>query len=171
MARRGCELAFRAGLVEKRGMQLSDDQKKTLGNWIAEGVSLGEIQKRLEGEFGMRMTYMDVRFLVDDLGLELKGKEKKEPAKDLNAANDEPETVGADEDWLGGVIVEIDRVNRPGAIVSGSVRFSDGVTAQWYVDSMGRLGLEPKDPTYQPPAEDIQEFQIQLQDALRKRGF
>ena len=60
---------------------------------------------------------------------------------------------------------------RPGAVASGSVTFSDGNSAAWYLDQLGRLGLAPKKQGYKPPASDLQEFQTELQLELAKMGF
>jgi hypothetical protein len=43
-----------------------------VASWVAAGDSLSVIQKKLAEQFKVSMTYMDVRFVVDDLGLELK---------------------------------------------------------------------------------------------------
>src|SRR5208283_3276240 len=53
-------------------MSLSPEQTQAVASWVAAGDSLAVIQKRLFEQFQVSMTYMDVRFLVDDLGLELK---------------------------------------------------------------------------------------------------
>ena len=37
--------------------------------WIADGMGLSDVQKKINQDFGIVMTYMDVRFLVDDLDL------------------------------------------------------------------------------------------------------
>jgi hypothetical protein len=50
-------------------MELSEEQKKTVAVWIAEGLKLSEIQERMGEAWGLRMTYMEARFLVDDLKL------------------------------------------------------------------------------------------------------
>ena len=53
-------------------MPLSPEQKQAVAAWVAAGDSLAVIQKKLSEQFKLSLTYMDVRFLVDDLGLELK---------------------------------------------------------------------------------------------------
>ena len=40
-----------------------------MAEWIADGMKLSEIQNKLDAEFGVSMTYMEVRFLMDDLSL------------------------------------------------------------------------------------------------------
>jgi hypothetical protein len=71
----------------------------------------------------------------------------------------------------GKVSVTVDQLTRPGAMVSGKVKFSDGKTAEWILDQAGRLGLVPSDKGYKPPAADVQEFQIALQQELQKLGM
>ncbi len=72
----------------------------------------------------------------------------------------------------GDVKVELDRVVRAGALASGSVTFSDGVTGSWYLDRMGRLGLtKVSKPDYQPSREDLEAFQMALQEKLAQGGY
>jgi len=143
-------------------MQISDEQKTAVAGWIQEGASLSDVQKRLESEHGLRLTYMDVRFLVDDLDLELKaeGPHFEDPKLDATPAG-----------GTGEVSVTLDKVARPDALVSGQVTFSDGQTALWHLDQMGRLALNPKDPGYKPSQEDVQSFQDKLRDAVEKSGM
>ena len=47
----------------------SDEQKKEISKWVTEGIGLSDIQKKINKDFGVVMTYIDVRFLVDDLNL------------------------------------------------------------------------------------------------------
>ena len=73
----------------------------------------------------------------------------------------------------GNVTVAVDKVTLlPGAVASGSVTFSDGVTAKWVVDQYGRPGLtEVSKPGYRPTPADGQAFMQELGVALQKRGF
>src|SRR5450756_681422 len=50
-------------------MKLDDNQRQTVAKWIAEGAKLSEVQNRLASELGIKLTYMEARFLVDDLKL------------------------------------------------------------------------------------------------------
>ena len=52
-------------------MKLDDAQKQKVREWIEAGLSLSDIQNKLSAELEIRMTYMEVRFLVDDLGVNL----------------------------------------------------------------------------------------------------
>jgi hypothetical protein len=53
-------------------MTLSPEQTQAVAAWVAAGDNLSAIQKKLFEEFKVSLTYMDVRFLVDDLNLSLK---------------------------------------------------------------------------------------------------
>jgi len=60
-------------------MNLDDEQKRKVTEWIAQGLKLSEIQKRLGDELGLRLTYMEARLLVDDLKLMPKDTERPKP--------------------------------------------------------------------------------------------
>jgi len=77
-------------------MNLDDAQRKLVSAWIAEGMKLSDIQSRLGSELGIRLTYMDVRLLVDDLKLTPKDAERpKAPASPLSATEAAPGAVHA----------------------------------------------------------------------------
>ena len=167
-------------------MELTDAQKDQIRSWIEEGAGLSDVQKRLSKEFDITMTYMDVRFLVLDLGAEIQDKTPPEPAKPADAippvAGDTVEDVEADEmipppagaaaDAAAGKLsIDIDRITKPGAVASGTVVFSDGTSATWMVDQLGRLALDAGSPDYRPSEEDLKAFQMELQKAFSSRGL
>ena len=160
-------------------MQLTDVQKEAVRKWVAEGAGLSEIQRRLTQEFSLSMTYMDVRVLLIDLKLDLKEKAVKPVAKTpaKAAAPGAADVLEPELDDLasggkrGAVRVEMDRIVKPGSIVSGTVRFSDGVTAKWALDQMGRLALDAGRPGYRPSEADLQGFQAEVSRELQKQGF
>lgn len=158
-------------------MELSDAQIAAVTKWIQEGRSLADVQRSLREDLGISMTYMDVRFLVDDLDIEVAKKEPEAPElSDVEAGEDatvEPaEAELVDEGTNGAVTVDVDVIMRPGSLVSGSVVFSDGVSLGWQLSAAGQLGLIPgEDPEYRPSPEDVQSFQNQLEEVLRKKGF
>jgi len=124
-------------------MKLDETQQKKVAAWINEGLKISDIQKRLETEFGLRITYLDVRLMVDDL--KLKPKDPVLPPKPVPPAEDEKpaaEPVPADA-LPGKVSVSVDQLTRAGALVSGKVKFSDGKSAEWVLDQTGRLGVVP----------------------------
>lgn len=154
-------------------MELTDSQKSAVTGWVQEARSIAEIQRMLLDEFKVSMTYMDVRFLVDDLDVAMV---EPEPEED-EAAEDEPKpAVDAelvDEGGDGGVNVEVDAVMRPGSLVSGTAKFSDGKSLGWQLSASGQLGLIPddNDPEYRPSPQDLEQFQTQLQEVLQQKGF
>ena len=160
-------------------MNLNEAQKKIVSDWIAAGAKLSEVQNRLGAEFGIRLTYMEVRFLVDDLKLRLQDPEPPKPATPPSAPTPIPLStapVPTEEAEVlppagGQVSVVVDQIARPGALVSGGVTFSDGMKAEWYLDQTGRLGLVPKQQGYKPAPADIQQFQMALEREMAKMGF
>jgi hypothetical protein len=154
-------------------MNLNDEQRQRVTAWVLQGAKLSEIQNRLNQEFGLKLTYMETRFLVDDLKLTLKdpAPPKVEKAPVLEAKKAVEEKPAAPPPPLGGVSVIVDQIARPGALVSGKVTFSDGQKADWYLDQTGRLGVVPATQGYKPPAADVQQFQMALQEELQKMGM
>jgi hypothetical protein len=202
-------------------MSLTPEQKAAVSSWIVAGDNLSAVQKKLRDQFQVSMTYMDVRFLVDDLNLTLKdpapkadttdvtkakvlpgpaksasAPEKKglidkakeklglggKSAADAPAAEDDASPSSEEDESLeddalppaaGNVSVDVDGVTLiPGAIASGTVTFSDGVTGKWIVDQYGRPGFtEVSQPGYRPSKEDAQVFMQELDAALRQKGF
>ena len=162
-------------------MNLTEEQRQRVATWIAEGAKLSEIQNRLAAEFGIKLTYMEARFLVDDLKLTPKDPEPPKviapEAKGPTATPTPEQPLPASEPELpvpgmgGKVSVGVDQIARPGAVVSGKVTFSDGQTADWYLDQTGRLGVVPKQQGYKPSAADVQEFQLALQQEVAKLGY
>ena len=175
-------------------MNLTPEQKQAVAEWVAAGDNLYAVQKKLADVLKISMTYMDVRFLVDDLNLELKDPAPKADASDVSkspAAPKEPEKKGvldkakeklgsgtaepeaAVEDEAAGapavVSVAVDKVSlNPHAMASGTVTFPDGVTGKWIVDLQGRPGLtEVSKPGYRPSAADAQAFMQELSMALQ----
>jgi len=205
-------------------MSLTPEQKQAVETWVAAGDNLSTIQKKLIEQFKVSMTYMDVRFLVDDLNLALKDRAPKVDASDVSKTpvarpaaaaaektvekkglldrakeklglgktedaraaleDDElpPEEYPEEEEFPEdeaipsgptSVSLTVDKITLlPGALASGTVTFSDGVTGKWVVDNYGRPGFtEISKPGYRPNPADAQAFMQQLTQALQKRGF
>lgn len=166
-------------------MNLSQEQLQKVGEWVAQGADIAEVQKNISSLFGVNMTYMDVRFLIDDIGASLKDKPSSldpKPEAAVDAAevpqgqetSPEPEIPApeqpqsqAEQAGAGSVKVSVSPIQRPGMLAGGDVVFSDGQSAQWFVDQMGRLSLSPATQGYKPSEADIAEFQMQLQALFR----
>ena len=169
---------------------LSEDQIATIQQWAEASTELSEIQKLLSSELGVRLTYLETRFLLDDLGIEIakepepepelepetepepEVKETSEPAGEEGPGDPEADfPAGPD---LGGdatATVTIDTVQRPGAIVSGRVTFDGGEAAAWWLDQMGRLGMDADKPGFKPSESQLMEFQRELQTAIQEKGL
>lgn len=143
--------------------KLTPEQKEALHLWASEGATISDLQSRLKEQFSLSISYMDARFLVLDLGLQLQDKKKEEEKK--------PEEPALAPLPTGKVTTTMDHIALPGALVSGRVTFSDGETGIWMLDQTGRPGLDPDKPGYRPSQEDIMEFQTQLRDLIQKSGL
>jgi hypothetical protein len=154
-------------------MNLDEGQRKKISEWVRDGLKIADLQKRIGSEFGVTLTYMDVRFLVDDLKVMPKDIEPPKPASSPLQASATPATAEktASAPPGAGISVQVDALTRPGAVVSGKVTFSDANTAEWYLDQTGRLGFVPAQAGYRPSAPDLQQFQAALDAELRKLGF
>lgn len=161
-------------------MDLTQEQKQDIAQWTKEGVGLSEIQKRLLAQHGISITYMDLRLLMLDLSLSVKDKNnppaktpppQQPPAEPDLADEFEPDFPEPAPGGAGDVSVTLDRVVRAGSVASGSVTFSDGVSATWMLDQMGRLGLAGTREGYKPSQRDLMKFQEALRRRLESRGY
>lgn len=154
---------------------LSPEQISLIQQWADDGDGFPEIQKRLRDEFELRVTYLETRFLLEDLKIELKPAPVPEPEvaaetpddQDIAGEGGESDETGGE----GGASVTVDTVLRPGAIISGRVDFGGGKTAAWWLDQMGRLGMDPADPAFRPDEAQMVAFQSELRAVIQKSGL
>ena len=143
---------------------LENEIKRFMAAKLADGIALSEIQTLVNAEFKQNMTYMDIRILASELEVDWK---KFDPEKKSDAfAEDAPAAGNADaamddveEDVpaeaeaeaaapvpgmpdLSDTKIEVSKIARPGMMFSGSVTFANNTTAEWFLDNMGRLGLD-----------------------------
>ncbi len=171
---------------------LSETQIAEIQSWADEGANLSDIQRRLAEEMDVKVTYMEMRFLMEDIGvsllpdppkksLEPEPEPEEQPREEAPEADDDiesdgpqefseipdqgdPETATAD--------ITVDELVRPGMIVSGKVTFDGGKTLGWYLDQFGRLGVDPgPDPDFRPSEAQLRVFQSELQKTLKEKGF
>ena len=172
-------------------MDITELQKSTIAERVKKGETIAIIQRRLREEMELSLTYMDVRFLVDDLNLVYSEPDEVSQIEEENAGNVEPveacqiekenaanvepvEAIDAIEvpELVCSVQENVDPVTPPGSLVCGTVNFSDGKQMSWQLSAAGQLALVPgDDPEYRPNPEDMQEFQTQLQQVLQKHGY
>ncbi len=167
-------------------MEITEEQRGLIQKMADEGSDLGEIQKRIADELKITVTYLETRMLISDLGIVFPEEEKDDakgqeavlldsgtpedlsqedlsPAPDLDPAGSVPGT--------GTVSVTLSELAPPGMIANGTVTFSDGEKAEWYLDQMGRLGLDPTKPDYHPSESDIVAFQKELKRLAEVSGL
>lgn len=159
--------------------------KLFIAEGVAQGLSLSKIQDAL-AEKGTHVTYMEIRLLASEIETsELEKLNKPKPKQEKPAPAQPPadEEAGLeendDEDLMapdaaddvnapaqtGKTTVELSPIAKPGTVANGSVKFGSGVTADWYLDQTGRLGLTNN--TGKPTETDIMEFQDELQKLFR----
>lgn len=172
-------------------MELSEQQRQAVREWVAAGASLSDVQRSLKNDFNLTLTYMDVRLLVLDIGAAVKDKPEPQPPK-AETPKPPPDAASPEDPYAEelehepgapaeegalppgaapNVALTLDRLVVPGAMVSGTVVFSDGVKARWLIDQYGRFGLEPETPGYKPSNADLQAFQMQLRGELQRHGY
>lgn len=160
----------------KSAKSLTDIQIKQIQAWADDGDGIPEIQKKLRDEFELRVTYLETRFLLEDLKIELKPTPVPEPeVKPEDTAA--PEAAPDDESGLddaaesGGAKVTLDSLLRPGALISGKVDFGGGNKVSWWLDQMGRLGMDPGQPGFRPTEDQMIAFQTELRAVIQKSGL
>ena len=130
---------------------LTEEQKADVAKWFAAGASLDEIQKRMKTEFGVHMTYLDLRLMVADL---------PQPVETESAAPDDPAHEGLAHD---GPAREVPAPPRRGTSSSGTpdsgTPDSSGTSSSGPASDDGtsaapkRYDLDAPDGT--PPASDL----------------
>ena len=176
-------------------MKLTEDQITTIKSWIESGDDLGKIQNQINESFDINLTYLETRFLLSDLKIELnedEEQEEEEPVEetlaDIQASDNitenteepeqqeppsgDPEKEETDEGAQPtNINVSVDSITQPQCVISGKVTFSDGQLASWWFDQMGQLGLNPDQEGYTPSREDVAVFQVELRKVLAEQGL
>lgn len=137
--------------------EFSQEQVEKIKEWLDDGYSISKLQDSISSEFQKQLTYMETRFLIDDLNLSIKSEKP-------NLAQKEEAKV--DELSEGKVSVAVNDVAIPGTMLNGSVVFSDGEQGTWKLDELGRISLISDTHGYKPSAEDLKEFQKAIQEKL-----
>jgi hypothetical protein len=160
----------------------NDERKRVVQDLLTQGLTLSQIQDYLHKEKKDPITYMDLRLLLSEMP-DAKLPEKEMPKTVLPTADALPTTgtsatpsstespLGAKEPTAGGRLsISVDQMPAPGSMLSGYARFSSGAKAHWFLDEMGRLGLEPELGTGKPTQADMQEFSTELRRMLQQAG-
>lgn len=150
--------------------KVTEEQLDMVRVWAAEGIDLNGIQKKLVTECGVHLTYMDVRFLLLDHGIEIatapapaQAPEKPTAPKSTEA---EPAATADAAAAPGAPKVTLDELQLPGALISGKVEFPSGTRGAWMIDQMGRFAWNDLSGT--PTQEELQAFQFELTQLLSR---
>ena len=144
----------------------NEERKPIVAQLLKEGRSLSEIQDFLRKEKGYSITYMELRLLLSEMP-DAKLPEKETPKAPSLPPEPKPAETGT---AAGGKLsISVDQIPAPGAMLSGYARFASGAKAHWFLDEMGRLGLEPELGSGKPTQKDMQEFAAELKRLLQPR--
>jgi len=161
----------------------NEERKQVVRELLAKGQTLSQIQDHFHKEKNDPITYMELRLLLSEMP-DAKLPEKEMP-KTILAAGEPGSSAGGkvtpkdpgrtggerQSDAAGGKLsISVDQMPAPGAMLSGYARFSSGAKAHWFLDEMGRLGLEPELGSGKPTQKDMQEFSTELRRMLQQTG-
>jgi hypothetical protein len=153
----------------------NEERKQTVRQLLKEGQTLSQIQDYLRKEKGDSITYMELRLLLSEMpDVKLPDKEPPKPPnvgaasvpRQTDRGAQAPPTLQPESK----LSISVDQVPAPGAMLSGYARFSSGAKAHWFLDEMGRLGLEPELGSSKPTKQDTQEFTTELKRMLQQHG-
>jgi len=138
---------------------------------IAKGTSLDEVQNLVNRKFGTKYTFMDIRIMASELTVDWNDGKKEEPApasapaKEAAPAEEDVSPAAAPQEPAAGkTVLEINKINPPGVMLSGTVAFASGASGEWMIDSYGRCGFGKVNG--KPTEEDIRSFQLELQKTV-----
>ncbi len=141
---------------------LTPEQVATIRSWAEAGLDLNAIQKKLHEELQLKLTFMDTRFLLQDLDIVIK---QSEPVKAPEESAVDP--VPAPAPQMAKTQVTVDEVTPPHSVMAGKVLFRSGAQGVWNFDRTGRLNWEPT--IGEPTDDDLREFETELQGLIRSR--
>lgn len=143
----------------------NDERKQIVRQLLTEGRTLSQIQDYLRKEKGDSITYMELRLLLSEMP-DTKLPEKEMPKVILPAEPAKPAATAAAP--ASKLSISVDQMPAPGSMLSGYARFSSGAKAHWFLDEMGRLGLDPELGADKPTQADMQEFSTELRKMLQQ---
>ena len=152
--------------------KLTDDQLEQVRLWASQGIDLNGIQKNLVAHCGVHLTYMEVRFLLLDHGIEI-AQAAPEPTPAPQAAPSpqaqQQPTPAADSAAEPRPVVPtmtLDDIQIPGTLLSGKCEFPSGTKVAWQIDQMGQLACSKVCGDMTP--EEQQAFVFELRQILSK---
>ncbi len=154
--------------------ELSPDQVQALRVWAEKGLDLNAIQKKLYEELGLKLTFMDTRFLLQDLEISISRPEPAQEMEMIPESVQESQASQADEfvssstppdPLLGKTQVTVDEITLPHALISGKVLFKSGAQGVWNIDRTGGINWDAS--IGEPTDDDLREFETELRTLLR----
>lgn len=140
---------------------------------MADGLDLSQVQTALKNDHGISLTYMELRMIALDLPVDWEqydSPKEEEAVEEEEDASDEEPAEDAAATGPGQTSVTLNKVQPPGAMLSGQVTFASGAQGDWYIDQFQRFGFTPKGDA-EPTQEDMQEFQQELQRMLQGGAY
>ena len=144
--------------------------------WASQGIDLNGIQKKLASECGVHLTFMEVRFLLLDHGIEIAQPQAKKapepPTQPAQATPGPQQTEAATAPAAMGTPAPVkpkmmlDDIQIPGTILSGKCEFPSGTKVSWQIDQMGQLACEQLSGTM--TQDEQQAFVFELRQILSK---
>lgn len=161
----------------------TEERKQVVRELLAKGQTLSQVQDYLHKEKNDPITYMELRLLLSEMP-DTKLPEKELPRTVMADAAPAPRAgqkaspkgagpapVDKEPQAVGGKLsISIDQMPAPGAMLSGYTRLSSGAKAHWFLDEMGRLGVEPELGSGKPTPSDMEEFTTELRRMLQQAG-
>ena len=143
--------------------KVNAEQLELVRLWASQGIDLNGIQKNLVAECGVHLTYMEVRFLLLDHGIEIA--QPQESPKPAPAPAPEPEPEPAPADPMTGAApvkptMSLDDIQIPGTILSGKCEFPSGTKVAWQIDQMGQLNCTQLSGTMTPEEQNAFVFEL-----------
>jgi hypothetical protein len=141
----------------------NDERKPIVRQLLTEGRTLSQILDFLSKEKNDSITYMELRLLLSEMP------DAKLPEKEVVKPMLPPEPKPAAPATGGGKLsISVDQAPAPGSMLSGYARFASGAKAHWFLDEMGRLGVEPELGSEKPTQKDMTEFSTELRKMLQQ---
>ncbi|MBQ4635170.1 MAG: hypothetical protein IJB64_01910 [Akkermansia sp.] len=152
--------------------KINTEQLEMVRLWASQGIDLNGIQKNLVAECGVHLTYMEVRFLLLDHGIEIaRQQEAPKPAPAPQPQAEQPAAPAPAADPMTGAApvkptMSLDDIQIPGTILSGKCEFPSGTKVAWQIDQMGQLNCSQLSGTM--TQEEQQAFVFELRQILSK---
>lgn len=152
--------------------KINTEQLEMVRLWASQGIDLNGIQKNLVAECGVHLTYMEVRFLLLDHGIEIaRPQEAPTPAPAPQPQAEQPAAPAPAADPMTGAApvkptMSLDDIQIPGTILSGKCEFPSGTKVAWQIDQMGQLNCSQLSGNM--TQEEQQAFVFELRQILSK---